>query len=196
MLLMPCPHCGKTEPVRIYRASEDEDFDESNDDTFAVVCEASSEGGMVPGGCGAVGGYHIREVDAIAAWNLRATYLASAPQAAQPLELDAYDAGLLSGFGGGDVDWWQDYLRAELGRAHEHYQAQVIATSPAPAVVQMTGKIIEVGDMDEGRGFAMDVGNGEYITVTRLTEDQARAVAPLYDQEVVLSLSASGVHHE
>lgn len=42
-----------------------------------------------------------------------------------PPELDEYDAGLLASAGGGDVDWWQDYLRAELGRAHEFYQSQM-----------------------------------------------------------------------
>ena len=40
-------------------------------------------------------------------------------------ELDEYDAGLLSSAGGGDVDWWQDYLRAELERAHAFYQSQL-----------------------------------------------------------------------
>lgn len=35
--------------------------------------------------------------------------------------LPYYDAGLLGDGGGGDVDWWQDYLRAELARAHEFY---------------------------------------------------------------------------
>jgi hypothetical protein len=42
----------------------------------------------------------------------------------QPLTLDCYDAGLLSDFGGGNVDWWQDYIRAELDRAHDFYQSQ------------------------------------------------------------------------
>ncbi|CUJ80825.1 MAG: hypothetical protein J0I68_30775 [Achromobacter sp.] len=39
-------------------------------------------------------------------------------------ELDEYDAGILGSAGGGDVDWWQDYLRAELERAHAFYQSQ------------------------------------------------------------------------
>ena len=38
--------------------------------------------------------------------------------------LDRYDAGLLGNGGGGDVDWWQDYIRAELERAHEYYSDQ------------------------------------------------------------------------
>lgn len=35
-----------------------------------------------------------------------------------------YDACLLNDYGGGNVEWWQDYIRAELGRAHDFYQAQ------------------------------------------------------------------------
>jgi hypothetical protein len=48
----------------------------------------------------------------------------------EPVALDEYDAGLLNDFGGGNVEWWQDYLRAELGRAYEHYQSQM-PTQPA-----------------------------------------------------------------
>jgi hypothetical protein len=33
-----------------------------------------------------------------------------------------YDAGLLSDCGGGDVGWWQDYIRAEIGRANDHWR--------------------------------------------------------------------------
>jgi hypothetical protein len=33
-----------------------------------------------------------------------------------------YDAGILDDFGGGDVAWWQDYLRAEIGRANEYWR--------------------------------------------------------------------------
>jgi len=36
-----------------------------------------------------------------------------------------YDAGLLSDYGGGDVAWWQDYLRAELGRADDFYATTI-----------------------------------------------------------------------
>ncbi|EED41180.1 hypothetical protein SSKA14_4204 [Stenotrophomonas sp. SKA14] len=43
----------------------------------------------------------------------------------QALQLDRYDAGLLSDVGGGDTAWWLDYLRSELARAHDHYQHQV-----------------------------------------------------------------------
>ena len=40
-----------------------------------------------------------------------------------------YDAGLLNDFGGGNVEWWQDYLRAEIGRANDFWRSQ---TAPAP----------------------------------------------------------------
>ena len=38
---------------------------------------------------------------------------------------DEYDAGILNDFGGGDIAWWQDYIRAELGRSHDFYQAEI-----------------------------------------------------------------------
>lgn len=34
---------------------------------------------------------------------------------------DRYDAGYLNDFGGGNIEWWQDYIRAELGRSHDFY---------------------------------------------------------------------------
>jgi hypothetical protein len=33
-----------------------------------------------------------------------------------------YDAGLLSDYGGGNVEWWQDYLRAEIERCNDHWE--------------------------------------------------------------------------
>lgn len=40
-------------------------------------------------------------------------------------KLDAYDAGYLNDYGGGNVSWWHDYIRAELDRAHDFYVAQI-----------------------------------------------------------------------
>ena len=39
-----------------------------------------------------------------------------------------YDAGLLNDFGGGNVEWWQDYLRAEIERANEWWRSQTTLT--------------------------------------------------------------------
>ena len=46
--------------------------------------------------------------------------------------LDCYDAGILNDFGGGNVEWWQDYIRAELGHAHDFYQSQIDAANTPP----------------------------------------------------------------
>jgi len=50
------------------------------------------------------------------------------PDSRQPTVTEAaetildYDAGLLNDWGGGNVDWWLDYLRAEIGRANDHWR--------------------------------------------------------------------------
>jgi hypothetical protein len=41
--------------------------------------------------------------------------------------LPDYDAGLINDFGGGYVEWWQDYLRAEIGRANDYWRAALDA---------------------------------------------------------------------
>lgn len=66
----------------------------------------------------------------IAAWNQRAT---PAPVAAGEgmvhcaNNLPAFDAGLLGDGGGGDVSWWQDYIRSLLEQADQHYREHVAA---------------------------------------------------------------------
>jgi hypothetical protein len=57
------------------------------------------------------------------------------------LELETYDAGLLGDGGGGDVDWWQDYIRQLIEDAHLHYKHQIegfdIAAIEAGVVKQL-----------------------------------------------------------
>ena len=53
-------------------------------------------------------------------------------------ELDRYDSGLLNDFGGGNVSWWQDYIRAELERAHGHYQDQIDRRASPPSLLSGT----------------------------------------------------------
>jgi len=55
--------------------------------------------------------------------------------------LQTYDAGLLNDFGGGDVSWWQDYIRAELERAHEFYASQVADLSTQPASTALVERL-------------------------------------------------------
>ena len=66
-------------------------------------------------------------------------------------ELEPYDAGLLNDFGGGNVEWWQDYIRAELGRAHDFYQSQIATPQPAHATQA------EVTDGIRPEDFTVDV---------------------------------------
>lgn len=47
-------------------------------------------------------------------------------------DMPDYDAGLLNDFGGGDTGWWQDYLRAEIARANEHWRSAVAALAAMP----------------------------------------------------------------
>lgn len=62
---------------------------------------------------------------------LPTTYTHQAPSVPADVVLDCYDAGILNDFGGGNVEWWQDYIRAELGHAHDFYQSQVDAAKDA-----------------------------------------------------------------
>jgi len=38
-----------------------------------------------------------------------------------------YDAGLININGGGNVEWWLDYIRAEIGRANDHWRDEMAA---------------------------------------------------------------------
>jgi hypothetical protein len=94
------------------------------------------------------------------------------PEAGEPVALDAYDAGLLAYYGGGDVDWWQDYIRAELGRAHDHYEAQfeALRSSSNIAGEPVAADADEAYQIGKREGYADAVqdidlltgGDGEY----------------------------------
>ena len=36
-----------------------------------------------------------------------------------------YDAGILNDFGGGNIQWWHDYIRSLLGLSDEHWLDEV-----------------------------------------------------------------------
>jgi hypothetical protein len=70
-------------------------------------------------------------------WNDALESSAAAIREAALNEAD-YDAGLLNDFGGGNVDWWHDYLRAEIGRANEYWRALIdnAAVQPDAAAIR------------------------------------------------------------
>ena len=39
--------------------------------------------------------------------------------------MDKYDAGLINDYGGGNVGWWQDYIRSEIERCNDFYQEKI-----------------------------------------------------------------------
>ena len=59
--------------------------------------------------------------------------------------IDRYDAGLLGDGGSGDVDWWHDYIRSELDRAHDFYgQQQPAVTDEEEAAAYRSGNSVPV----------------------------------------------------
>jgi hypothetical protein len=83
-----------------------------------------------------------------AGWVLKAAQrFYTTPPAAPVQELTEYDAGLMNDYGGGNVEWWQDYIRYELGCAYEHYKEQ-LTTPPAATAQKQSESAYQRGYMD------------------------------------------------
>lgn len=169
--LLDCPHCGKNEPVRICRSSENEEWDSSNVDCFGVVCDASSILGKGPGGCGAAGGYFETRPQAIAAWNRRA-----APASEPAVDRDAGDEieALAIQFEQkigqspnriitDKTSWGWRYRRAAVQREFMLFMKFTIPAAPAvpaaPLVAPTVEELESVAEMHRGHDadFAADV---------------------------------------
>lgn len=68
--------------------------------------------------------------ESVAVWNTRT------PDEQEPVAYDDYDAGYLNDWGGGNVEWWQNYIRAEIGRANEFWRSQVTHPSEADELLR------------------------------------------------------------
>lgn len=63
--------------------------------------------------------------------------------------------------------------------------------SVAEPVLTITGRVCEVGNLEElGRGFSLEI-EGEHTDLTGLTEEETRAMAALYDKQVVIEVRAA-----
>jgi hypothetical protein len=80
--LLPCPFCGKTEPVRRCDNNED-DSNAGNDLAYAVVCDFNLDG------CGGSSGYAEKPSEAVRKWNERLRERSEKPLAHLDLILTA-----------------------------------------------------------------------------------------------------------
>ena len=44
-----------------------------------------------------------------------------------------YDCGSINDYGGGNIKWWQDYIRAEINRCNEYWREQIKDIRPESA---------------------------------------------------------------
>ena len=56
--------------------------------------------------------------------------------------------------------------------------------------LKLTGRLIEIGNLNGGSiiGASFNRGEGRYLDITLLSEDEARALAPAYDQQVTITI--------
>jgi hypothetical protein len=38
-----------------------------------------------------------------------------------------YDPGLLNDYGGGNVEWWQNYIRSEINACNEYWRSLIMS---------------------------------------------------------------------
>lgn len=93
-------------------------------------------------------------------------------------DIEDYDAGLLNDYGGGNVGWWQDYIRNVLAACNEHWRNAVSINTPQeekPAVERHKCPTCSGQgwySIDDGHGGAMQeqcgacYGNGYIDDVT------------------------------
>ena len=113
--------------------------------------------------------------------------------------LEEYDAGLLNDYGGGNVEWWQDYIRAELGRAYEHYQSQT--TAPVPEQPEQEPVKYEFQSTHDGKWYAFhddkhyadDLADGRWPIRALYTAPPQRPWVGLTDEENLICLGFNKV---
>jgi hypothetical protein len=153
-------------------------FDPTPDD-FHTPCYVVMPGGAslsLAHHCGA-GVDEARARFIIAACNaaLAASPAAGPAVSGVDISLDAYDAGLLGDGGGGNVDWWQDYIRSLLNDAHEFYTAQVeaaITSDSGGAGISKIGVHLRTEPTTWGSGewIVVSITNGEQREVEIIRE--------------------------
>ncbi len=109
-------------------------------------------------------------------------------QYGEAVALDAYDTGLLGDGGGGDVDWWQNYIRHELERAHEFYSDQFANVAPPlPVIHEATASIVARTVRQTLRDYGH--GTAESSLPEAIASDVAAALAEVPTTPVMDDLS-------
>jgi hypothetical protein len=56
-----------------------------------------------------------------------------------------YDAGMLNDHGGGSIEWWQDYIRAEIERCNDHWESDYAALqAERDRLRELVNKLVDV----------------------------------------------------
>jgi len=78
-----------------------------------------------------------------------AGYTEQAQPSQQGEAVPTFDAGLLNDFGGGNVEWWHDYIRSLLSDAEEHYRQYIAAPAePLGRAADGVEGLANIGEMD------------------------------------------------
>jgi hypothetical protein len=87
-----------------------------------------------------------------------------------------------------------EYLNDWLSKAHDRAAlagAPVAEAAPTDQMQIFEGWMMEVGDMDEGRGFSIEVEPNAFIHLTGLSKEDTREAANLYGKRVRITVSAA-----
>jgi hypothetical protein len=62
-----------------------------------------------------------------------------------------YDSGYLNDYGGGNAGWWQDYIRAEVGRCNDYWRSKIVQLADScPANARLNRAAVSLSDcLDE-----------------------------------------------
>lgn len=88
--------------------------------------------------------YHFDEQG----WEVEYRLLYTVPQPAHEHPAAAafsdYDPGLINDHGGGNVGWWQDYIRSEIERANDFWRGQLESSECQPAKAQVPDEAFNI----------------------------------------------------
>ena len=104
---------------------------------------------------------------------------------------EEYDCGNLNDYGGGNVSWWQDYIRAEVGRANEFYASTIGSLKEENERLKAEHKLLRER-LNLERGIADDQHANIAALKARVAELEAVAVASVSTIHEIFCSDADG----